>query len=120
MQLRLDVRAAGTHTVVTAHGEIDVATSGHLRQTLTDLIVGGDANLVLVLENVTFLDSTGLGALIGARRRAHALKGSLSLVCPPGHLTKLFQITSLDKVFALHDSVEAALPVGAAVATCAD
>jgi anti-sigma B factor antagonist len=70
--------------------------------------VAGDVNLVVDLLKVDFIESTGLGALIGGRRRAHALKGSLSLVCTEDQMLKIFRITGLDKVFAIHDTVEQA------------
>jgi anti-sigma B factor antagonist len=73
-------------------------------------VVGGDVDLVVDLTGVTFLDSTGLGALIGARRKTHAFKGSFALVCNDDQLLRLFQITGLDKVFEIHDSQDAALP----------
>jgi anti-sigma B factor antagonist len=65
---------------------------------------------------VDFIESTGLGALIGGRRRAHALKGSLVLVCTEEQMLKIFRITGLDKVFTIHDSVEAATATEPAVA----
>ena len=58
---------------------------------------------------VDFIESTGLGALIGGRRRAYALKGSLSLVCTEQQMLKIFRITGLDKVFTIHDTVDAAV-----------
>ena len=56
-----------------------------------------------------FIESTGLGALIGGRRRAHALKGSLSLVCNEDQVLKIFRITGLDKVFTIYKTVDEAV-----------
>lgn len=110
MLLEVDVQNHGEHTVVTARGEVDYATSPLLRDTINDLVVDGRIHLVLDFSEVSFLDSTGLGALIGARRRVHTFKGSLALVFTGDHLRKLFRITNLEKVFTIHASLEDALP----------
>ena len=55
-----------------------------------------------------FLDSTGLGVLVGALKRLRAAGGTLGLVCAHERLLKIFRITALDRVFALFDTVEAA------------
>ena len=107
--LTLDVTTHGDQTVVALGGEIDLATHGDLRATLNDLIVGGAVNLVLDLSEVTFLDSTGIGALIGTRRRVHAFQGSLVVVCPDEAILKIFTITGLEKVFDIRPTLESAL-----------
>ena len=60
------------------------------------------------LGRVEFLDSTGLGVLVGAHRRLRANAGSLTLVCPHERLLKIFRITGLDSVFEIHKSIESA------------
>ena len=108
MHLQIDVTRTRGYTVVSPQGEIDFATGPQLKNALTELLVAGEVNLVVDLLGVDFIESTGLGALIGGRRRAHALKGSLVLVCTEDQMLKVFRITGLDKVFAIHDSIEAA------------
>lgn len=110
MQLEIDVEARGGHTIVVPRGEVDLATNNQLREVINDLVVAGDVDLVVDLTEVSFLDSTGLGALIGARRKTHAFKGSFALVCNDEQMLRLFQITGLDKVFSIHESQDAALP----------
>ena len=61
------------------------------------------------LSRTEFLDSTGLGALVGALKRLRAKDGEMRLVCPEGHVRKVFTITSLDRVFRIHDSLDQAL-----------
>jgi len=109
VELSLDVDKRPQAVIVTARGEIDLATTGHLRDTLSELVVEGYPHLVVDLNEVTFLDSTGLGTFIGARRRAHAFKGSFALVCENERLTKIFQITGLDKVFDFYATPEDAV-----------
>ena len=108
MDLSLDNRSAGERMVVDVGGEIDVYTAPKLRERLVDLINAGHYHLVVNLEGVDFLDSTGLGVLVGALKRVRAHEGSLRLVCTQERLLKIFRITGLAKVFPIYDSVEAA------------
>ena len=107
--LAVAVTSHSHRTVVTVSGEIDLATQGQLRAELNELVVAGQVDLVLDLSGVTFVDSTGLGALIGTRRRVHAFHGSLALVIPNESVMKVFTITGLEKVFAIHDTLDSAL-----------
>ena len=104
-----EVAAHGQQTVVSLNGEIDLSNHAALRAGLNDLIVGGSVDLVLDMSGVTFLDSTGLGALIGTRRRVHAFHGSLAIVLTDDTTLRVFEITGLDKVFDLHPTLESAL-----------
>ena len=98
MHLQIDVTRVSGHTVVSPQGEIDFATGPQLKDAITELLVAGEVHLVIDLLAVDFIESTGLGALIGGRRRAHALRGSLVLVCTEQQMLKIFRITGLDKV----------------------
>lgn len=109
MDLSLDTRSAAGWTVVAVAGEIDVYTAPNLRDRLVGLVGAGHYNLVVDLEGVDFLDSTGLGVLVGALKRVRAHQGSLRLVCTQERLLKVFRITGLAKVFAIYGSVEAAV-----------
>lgn len=104
--LTIDVSRRDDVTVVSLDGEIDLATQGDLRAVLNDLVVAGDVHLVLDLTGVSFLDSTGIGALIGTRRRVHAFQGSLTLVCPHETILKIFTITGLEKVFDIRPTLD--------------
>ncbi|NED58366.1 STAS domain-containing protein, partial [Micromonospora aurantiaca] len=57
------------------------------------------------MEKVEFLDSTGLGVLVGGLKRVRAHDGSLELVCTQERILKIFRITGLTKVFGIHDSI---------------
>jgi anti-sigma B factor antagonist len=108
MELALSTRAVGDHTVLEVGGEVDVYTAPRLRERLIELVEAGARNVVVDLSRVEFLDSTGLGVLVGALKRLRAVGGSLGLVCAQERLLKIFRITALDRVFSLYDSVEAA------------
>jgi anti-sigma B factor antagonist len=108
MELGLDVRKMGSHAVVDVKGEIDVYTAPKLREKLIELVSEGSYDVVVNLEGVDFLDSTGLGVLVGALKRVKAHDGSLSLVCTQDKILKIFKITGLTKVFPIHSSVDEA------------
>src|SRR5450631_3544177 len=65
--------------------------------------------LIVNLERVEFLDSTGLGVLVGGLKRVRAHDGSLDLVCTQERILKIFRITGLTKVFGIHDTVDEAI-----------
>ena len=104
---------SGGWTVLTATGEIDVAAAPDLREQLVDLIEAGTTELVVDLEGVDFIDSTGLGVLVGAVRRARSADGDVRLVCTNSRLLKVFDVTGLDEVFTIVESVDDALAAGA-------
>jgi anti-sigma B factor antagonist len=112
VELALDVHKTGSLSVVDVKGEIDVYTAPKLREKLIELVSEGSYNVVVNLEGVDFLDSTGLGVLVGALKRVKAHDGTLSLVCTQEKILKIFKITGLTKVFPIHDSVESASAPG--------
>jgi anti-sigma B factor antagonist len=73
-----------------------------------ELVDAGSRNVVVDLARVDFLDSTGLGVLVGALKRLRAANGTFGLVCAKEPLLKIFRITALDQVFPIYPSVEAA------------
>jgi anti-sigma B factor antagonist len=109
VELTIGTREDGGRTVVDVAGEVDVYTAPTLRDHLSHLVAEGRYHLVLDLEDVAFLDSTGLGVLVGGLKRVRAHDGSLSLVCTQERILKVFRITELTKVFRIHGSVPEAL-----------
>lgn len=99
----------GESTVVGVGGELDAHTAPRLQAELLEVITGGGTRLVLDLRGLTFLDSTGLGVLLAAHRRLRALDGSLVVVSNRAAVTRLFRITAVDSVIALHTDLEHAL-----------
>jgi len=97
------------HHVVAARGEIDLFTAPDLKQVLTDAIEGGAHRVVLDLSEVSFLDSTALGVLIGAVKRLRTRGGTLAIVNTDASIAKTFQITGLDQIFTILPSREEAL-----------
>ncbi len=113
MELSLSTRDMADRTVVEVAGEIDVYTAPQLRERLINLVESGARQVVVDLGRVEFLDSTGLGVLVGALKRLRSAGGELTLVCAQERLLKIFRITGLDRVFTLYDSVDAAVSRGA-------
>ena len=112
MDLRLDVSERDGWAVLAVGGEVDVATAPRLREKLIELVNGGRHRIVVDLGAVEFLDSTGLGVLVGALKRVRTHDGDLYLVCTEQRILKVFEITGLTKVFSIHNSVDAAVSAG--------
>ena len=100
----------GNRMVVRIAGEIDVHSAPALRSELHDLLALGENHLVLDMQHVEFLDSTGLAVLVGALRGARQQKGSIELVCEDADTLKIFQITGLIKVFRIHAKLSEVSP----------
>lgn len=92
-------------TVVDLEGEIDVYTSIQLKQEITQIISQGAKFIVLNLEKVDYLDSTGLGLLIGALKRLRENQGNLIIVSPSVRIVRVFEITGLYKIFNIYGSM---------------
>ncbi len=105
MDLTLATREEDGRAVVAVGGEIDVYTAPRLRDRISELVAAGSYDIVIDLEAVEFLDSTGLGVLVGGLKKVRAHDGSLELICTQERLLKIFRITGLAKVFVISDSL---------------
>src|ERR1700683_2705827 len=95
VDLKLDHYNKDDIEVVDVEGEIDVYTAPRLRELLIDLVNKKHYQLVVNMEKVEFLDSTGLGVLVGGLKRVRAHDGSLDLVCTQERILKIVTITGL-------------------------
>ena len=109
MELSVVTRREGVRTVISVTGEIDVYTAPTLRERLNELVADGEYHLVVDMAGVDFLDSTGLGVLVGGLKRVRSYDGTLSLVCSQEKILKVFRITGLTKVFPIHATLAEAL-----------
>ncbi len=116
-EFRLEtVGPIGDCAVLQVTGEVDVYTAPMLREQMQEFSAKGAVHVIVDLGRVDFLDSTGLGVLVGALKRLRSAGGSFALVCDKEPLLKIFRITALDQVFPLHPTVDAAIsadPTGA-------
>ncbi|GAV31648.1 MAG: STAS domain-containing protein [Anaerosomatales bacterium] len=108
MQLDIDVKKDGTTCLLAVRGEVDVYTSPLLKSRLGEAVDDGCLDLIVDLEGVSFIDSSGLGALVSGLRRVKERSGSLRVVCTKDNILKVFRITGLDKVFPIVSSAEEA------------
>lgn len=108
-ELDVTVRKVDGTAVVAVAGEIDVYTSPLLQERLVEVLRDGSPSIVLDLSAVTFLDSTGLGVLITGLKRCRSADGDLVLVTAQPNVLKVLEITGLNDVFKVHDSVDDAL-----------
>ena len=109
VDLKLDHYNKDGIEIVDVEGEIDVYTAPRLRELLIDLVNNGNYQIVVNMDKVEFLDSTGRGVLVGGLKRVRAHDGSLDLVCTQERILKIFRITGLTKVFGSHDTVDEAI-----------
>ena len=109
MDLKLGHHATGGIEVIDVQGEIDMYTAPRLRELLIDLVSQGSYQLVVNLDKVGFLDSTGLGVLVGGLKRVRAHDGSLDLVCTRERILRIFRVTGLTEVFGIYETVDQAI-----------
>jgi anti-sigma B factor antagonist len=108
MELEIGTAREEGTCVVSVSGEVDVYTSPHLKSALVDAAEGGCTVVVVDMDKVGFIDSSGLGVLVGALRRVREAGGDLRIVCGRDNVMKIFRITGLDRVFPMFTSVDEA------------
>jgi anti-sigma B factor antagonist len=105
LDIKVQVRESDDDAyVVELSGEIDVYTSPKVKDAISELIDQGHYNLIINLEKVRYIDSTGLGVLIGGLKRVREHGGSVSLVCTNPQIKKIFDITGLVKIFGIFET----------------
>jgi anti-sigma B factor antagonist len=113
--LSIHVHVHGGMNVFELTGSLDIATSPTVRAALVEASERGDHKLIVDLTKVDFLDSTGLGALIGAQRRAKEFDGDVRLVAKEGQILRLLRITGLMKIFSVYSTLDDAVNDGSRV-----
>lgn len=109
MDLTLNTTRVGQQAVLEVGGEVDMYSSPTLRERIAELLDGDDKALVVDLSGTSFLDSTGLGALVAGLNHARQVGGQMPIVCSSDRILKLFRITGLDGVFTIFPSIDAAV-----------
>jgi anti-sigma B factor antagonist len=109
VDLGLDVKERNSWAALSVQGEVDVYTAPQFREQLIQLVDQGQRQILVDLEGVEFLDSTGLGVLVGGLKRVRSQDGDLALVCTQRRILKVLEITGLTKVFTIYDAVDAAV-----------
>lgn len=109
MDLQIKVRKSGIVSMIDLTGEVDAYTSARFREIMIELIDGGSKNLVISMASVEYIDSCGLGALVGGLKRISENNGKIVIVCDRPQVRKVFEITGLEKVFPLFVSEDEAV-----------
>lgn len=109
MELLVESREEGVWTIVDVGGEVDLSTAPRVREKVAGVLQSGRRKIVLNLAGVTFMDSSGLGMLVGVLKRVRENDGDLALAGVTRPVMRVLTITGLDKVFRMHDSVAEAV-----------
>jgi anti-sigma B factor antagonist len=103
MNFDIDTEQLGNGAyVISLKGEVDLYTAPEFKQQLLEVIGQGGREVIVDFTDTTFIDSTTLGVLVGGVKRLRTNDGSLSLVCSDRNITKIFEITGLDRVFTIY------------------
>lgn len=106
--ITLESHTAGTVTVIAVGGRLTMATVAEFSDALNRALSSGSAHLVIDLAGTTFIDSSGLGALVAGLRRTRESHGDLRIAAPGEQASAVLALTNLDKVLLAYPSVEAA------------
>jgi len=108
----LDVQSRQTEkgvTVLAPSGRLDVAGAPALKAAVSEAVGDGRLRLVIDMEGVSFVDSSGLGSVVAALKQARSSKGDLRLAAPNQQVRVVLELTTLDRVFPYYATVEDAL-----------
>lgn len=103
MDLHIQVRKNSDIPVIDLTGEVDAYTSARFREMMIEIIEDGGVSLIVNMARVEYIDSSGLGALVGGLKRASEHGGRILIVCDRPQVRKVFEITGLEKVFPLYE-----------------
>lgn len=109
MDLSLHANSYGSAAILEVGGEVDAYSAPNLAEQISELVAAGQKQIVVDLNGVEFIDSTGLGVLVGGFNEARDAGGRLDLVCAVERVIKLLRITGLDEVFTIKPTVAEAL-----------
>jgi anti-anti-sigma factor len=106
--LTLERRTVGHRTVISLGGEIDLATVGRLRAAIADALEEGAHELWIDLSALVFMDSAGIHALFEVHERMAELNRRFAIVCPPGPVARLLEMTAVTTLMPVYQDRAAA------------
>lgn len=95
--------------VIRLEGRLDFLSAVSAREQFFETVAGGMSRLVVDLGGVSFIDSSGLGSLVGGLKSARQAGGDLRIACPSDQAKSVLRLTSLDQVFRPHPTIDDAL-----------
>ena len=104
MDLRINKKTTEGIPVIQLSGEVDAYTCSMLRDVMVEIFEQGNPNVVISMADVEYIDSSGLGTLVGGLKRASEQSGRIAVVANSVQIRKVFEITGLEKVFPLFDT----------------
>ena len=107
--IKVNVKKEEDIAIIEVEGEIDLNTSDIFRENLYQVIDEGYKKLVISLDKVNYIDSTGLGILIGGLKKMRLNNGRLTVVCSHPQIRKVFTITGLADILGLHENLQQAI-----------
>ncbi|MGY1623951.1 STAS domain-containing protein [Geodermatophilus sp. SYSU D00965] len=110
--IEVDVQGAGNSAVLRPRGRLTMVTAPQLRAAVAEAVEARRVRVVIDLSACEFIDSSGLGAIIGGLKQARQAGGDLRIACVGPQVATVLQLTNLDRVLRPHDSVEGALRDG--------
>lgn len=109
--MNVTITTAETHAVVSLEGRLTAPTAPRLRSAVDDLVATGDTRIVVDLSQTEFVDSSGLGALIGGLKVARLAGGDLRIAGVTEPVRRVLKLTNLDRVLREHATPGAAFDV---------
>lgn len=109
IRLETEVRKINDVSVLELNGEIDVYTAPQFREAISDLITSGQKDLIIDMAGVSYMDSSGFGALLSATKKLKPSGGSVSLVQCNSAIDRILKITRLDTVFVTYQAIDEAI-----------
>jgi anti-sigma B factor antagonist len=108
--LQIDSRLEGEGSAVLAlSGEVDVSNTPQVREAGVKLLAGGGTRLVVDLSGADYMDSAGLGTLVGMLKRVKEAGGVMAIAGPQPRVRRLFEITGLDQIFSIYQDLDTAM-----------
>ena len=100
---------AGDLIIIKLEGEVDLYAAPELKDHVNGAIERGKNKLILDLSEATFIDSTTLGILVSGMKRLRPRGGMLAVLCPDPTMARIFDITGLNRMLSVHETIEEAL-----------
>lgn len=111
IQFSVEVRTEGKWSVLDVCGDVDLATAPTLGKRIDELVAETRIYIVLNLEGASFMDSSGIGVLVGSMKRVREMEGELVLASPNPQVLRILELSGLPKVLPIFETLDSAIAV---------